>query len=621
MRFEGGELVSEPYVLGVSGLYHDSAAALIRGAEILAAAQEERFTRKKHDRRFPNNAINYCLAEAFIEPSELTLTAYYDNPCLTLERVLRNFAAVAPRGREGFKSAMRAILGEKFHIRQNLDTALGDERPLWYVDHHLSHAASAFYPSPFEAAAILTVDGVGEHATLTIGRGEGRTIELIREIRYPHSLGLLYSAITQYCGFRVNSGEYKLMGLAPYGEPRFAGAMLEHLIDVKEDGSFALDLDYFAFMDGSVMSSEKMHALFGASPREPESRIDLLQMDVAASVQMVTETIMLKLAAEAVRLTGTRKLTLAGGVALNCVANGKIWRSGLVEDLWIQPAAGDAGGALGAALYASHMGLETPRQTSRSGRDSQHGSYLGPAYSSAQVRAFLEREGYPYTHIPDRDERTRKVANALAKGKVVGLMSGRMEFGPRALGARSILADPRSADMQSKVNLKVKFRESFRPFAPAVLYDRVTDYFDMASESPYMLLVAPVREDIRQPFDLAEFRKGLGNMLPEVNKVRSSVPAVTHVDYSARIQTVHPEDHPEFHAIIEAFYALTGCAVLVNTSFNVRGEPIVNTPQDAYRCFMRTDIEILVLEDCILEKADQPKIEENDNWKQEFVRD
>jgi carbamoyltransferase len=613
--------VNEPTILGISGLYHDSAAAIVRGGQIVAAAQEERFTRKKHDRRFPANAINYCLGEAFVEPSDLALVAYYDNPWLTFDRVMRNFAAVAPRGREAFRAAMRSVLGEKLRVGDLIEDALGIRAPVCYVDHHLSHAASAFYPSPFESAAILTIDGVGEHATLTIGHGRGRNIELLREIRYPHSLGLLYSAITQYCGFRVNSGEYKLMGLAPYGEPRFVDLILEHLIDLKEDGSFALDLDYFAFMAGSAMSSEKMNALFGAPPRQPESRIELLHMDIAASIQVVTERIMLKLAREALRLTGERNLTMAGGVALNCVGNGKILRSGLVEGFWIQPAAGDAGGALGAALYATHVGLEQPRHVSPSGRDAQHGSYLGPAYSSAQIRAFLDRASYPYSRVTDREERARRIAEALASGKVIGLMSGRMEFGPRSLGARSILADPRGADMQSKVNLKVKYRESFRPFAPAVLQERVSDFFEMTGESPYMLLVAPVREALRNPFDLAAFRRGMADMIPEVNKVRSSLPAITHVDYSARVQTVNAEDQPEFHAILRTFEELTACPVLINTSFNVRGEPIVNTPQDAYRCFMRTDMDLLVLEDCLLEKVEQPKSPEGDAWRKEFVLD
>ncbi|MFZ5782621.1 MAG: carbamoyltransferase [Pseudomonadota bacterium] len=613
--------MADPLILGISGLYHDSAAAIVRGGDILAAAQEERFTRRKHDRRFPANAVNYCLAEAFVEPSELELVAYYDNPWLTLDRVLRNFAAVAPRGREAFGAAMRSVLGEKLRVADSITAALGEKRPLFFVDHHLSHAASAYYPSPFDDAAILTIDGVGEHATLTIGRGHGREIELLREIRYPHSLGLLYSAITQYCGFKVNSGEYKLMGLAPYGRPRFASLILEHLVDVKEDGSFALDLDYFAFMDGAAMASEKLHALFGAPPRQPESRIELFHMDVAASIQEVTERIMAKLASEAVRLTGSRNLALAGGVALNCVSNGKILRSGVVDSLWIQPAAGDAGGALGAALYAAHMGLQAPRRTPKVGHDSQHGSYLGPAYSSAQVRAFLDREGYPYERINDRAGRAQRIAKALADGKVVGLLSGRMEFGPRSLGGRSILADPRGAEMQSKVNLKVKYRESFRPFAPAVLAERADAFFDLEGESPYMLLVAPVRESLRRPFDLGAFHRGDADMIPEVNKVRSSLPAITHVDYSARIQTVGREEQPDFRAILEAFDSLTGCPVLVNTSFNVRGEPIVNTPQDAYRCFMRSEIDLLVLEDCILEKVDQPASREGDDWKKEFALD
>ncbi len=609
------------YVLGLSALYHDSAAALTQDGEIVAAAQEERFTRRKHDRRFPSNAINYCLAEAFIEPSQLELVAFYDNPCLTLDRALRNYAAVAPAGQDEFREAMTSLLGEKVHVGEIIEAALGTPRPLWYVDHHLSHAASAFYPSPFEDAAILTVDGVGEHATLTMGQGKGSQIEIQREIRYPHSLGLLYSAITQYCGFRVNSGEYKLMGLAPYGEPRFAKLILDHLIDVRDDGSFALDLDYFGFMAEGVMSNEKMHALFGAPPREAESTIGLLHMDIAASVQAVTEEIMLKLAREAVRAAGSRNLCLAGGVALNCVANGKILRSGLCDEIWIQPAAGDAGGALGAALYATHMGLKQPRGVRTSRRDKQKGSFLGPAHSSDAVKAFLDRGGYPHTQIADRAARAAHIAKALDDGKVIGIMSGRMEFGPRSLGGRSILADPRPPAMQSRVNLKVKYRESFRPFAPAVLHDKVGEYFELEGESPYMLLVAPVREELRLASDLKSFRHGDGDMIPVINEARSSIPAVTHVDFSARVQTVHPDDNPEFHAILSAFEERTGCAVLVNTSFNVRGEPIVNTPEDAYRCFMRTEIDMLVLEDFILEKAGQPAPEENDDWKKEFGPD
>ena len=613
--------MDKPYVLGISGLYHDSAASMLAAGEIVAAAQEERFTRKKHDRRFPANAINYCLGEAFIDAADLELVAFYDNPCLTLDRTLRNFSAIAPQGREAFGEAMKSVLGEKFGVQASVDAAIGARRPLWYVDHHLSHAASAFYPSPFEEAAILTVDGVGEHATLTMGAGRGSKIALTHEIRYPHSLGLLYSAITQYCGFSVNSGEYKLMGLAPYGEPRFVRHILDHLIDVRDDGSFALDLDYFAFMSGGAMSNEKMHALFGAPPRKPESRIGIHQMDVAASVQAVTEQIMLKLASEAVKRAGSRNLVLAGGVALNCVGNGKILRSGICDGLWIQPAAGDAGGALGAAYYATHMGLGVPRCPRHGGRDAQRGSYLGSSYSSDQVRAFLDRGGYPYRRVEDRIERAKVIAEALAGGQVVGLMSGRMEFGPRSLGGRSIIADPRPAEMQSKVNLKIKFRESFRPFAPAVLHDRVRDYFELDQESPYMLLVAPVREELRQPYDLETFRQGMGDMISAINSVRSTIPAVTHVDYSARVQTVHPDDQPMFHAILEQFDGLTGCPVLVNTSFNVRGEPIVESPQDCYRCFMRTEIDLLVLEDCLLVKSEQPPTGEGDDWKNEFELD
>jgi carbamoyltransferase len=612
--------MSETYILGISALYHDSAAAITKGDEIVAAAQEERFTRRKHDRRFPSNAVNYCLSEAFIEPSALKAVAYYDNPCLTLDRVLRGFAAAGPDSREYFRSSMHAVLGEKFRIDEMLEQVLGVRLKVWYVDHHLSHAASAFYPSCFEEAAILTVDGVGEHSTMTIGRGQGERIEILREIRYPHSLGLLYSAITQYCGFRVNSGEYKLMGLAPYGEPRFANLIAEHLIDIKDDGSFALNMDYFAFMHQPAMVNQKLANLFGAPPREPETQIGLLHMNVAASIQAVTEDAMQKLATSAVKMAGSRNLALAGGVALNCVANGKILSAGIAEHIWIQPAAGDAGGALGAALYAGYTALGVRRGHART-RDTQRGSYLGPAWESASVRAFLERHELPYEQVKGRETWARLIANYVAAGNVVGLFSGRMEFGPRALGARSILADPRLPDMQSRVNLKVKFRESFRPFAPAVLYEKAHEYFDLDCESPYMLLVAPVRNELRTPYDSKEFRLGDGDMIPEVNKVRSSIPAVTHLDYSARVQTVNADDHPAFYAILQAFESLTGCAVLINTSFNVRGEPIVCSPEDAYRCFMRTGIDVLVLEDCILLKEQQPRGSESKRWMAEFELD
>lgn len=614
--------MSQPYILGVSALYHDSAAAIVQGDDIIAAGQEERFSRVKHDRRFPVNAINFCLSEAFIDPEDVELIAYYDDPCLTLDRALRNFAAVAPEGRGEFTGATRSLLGEKLQLPKLFEQALGTSRPLLFVDHHVSHAAAAFYPSPFEDAAILTVDGVGEHATLTIGKGSGATVEVNREIRYPHSLGLLYSAITEYCGFKVNSGEYKLMGLAPYGRPVYADRIRDNLIDVREDGSFALDLSYFDYMAGGRMSGPKLHDLFGAPARVPESRVERFHMDMAASIQLVTEEVMLKLAAEAVRSTGSRNLCLAGGVALNCVANGRILRAGICDEIWIQPAAGDAGSALGAALYAAHNALDVPRKHAGiGGRDRQKGSYLGARWSSDQVRAFLDRNGYPYERIADRAERDQRVASSLADGNVVGVLQGRAEFGPRSLGARSILADPRGEEVQSRVNIQIKHRESFRPFAPAVLHDRVGDYFELDRESPYMLLVAPVREDIRRPFDLDAWVGDEADMIPIVNQPRSTVPAITHVDYSARIQTVHPDDQPEFHGILKAFDDLTGCGVVVNTSFNVRGEPIVNSPEDAYRCFMRTGMDLLVLEDCVLEKAAQPASDEGEEWKNEFELD
>lgn len=614
--------MSQPYVMGVSALYHDSAAAIVQGEDILAAGQEERFSRVKHDRRFPVNAINFCLSEAFIDAEDVELIAYYDDPCLTLDRALRNFAAVAPAGRDEFTGAARSLIGEKLQLPALFERALGTRRPLLFVDHHISHAAAAFYPSPFADAAILTVDGVGEHATLTIGKGSGATVEVTREIRYPHSLGLLYSTITEYCGFKVNSGEYKLMGLAPYGRPVYANLIRDHLIDVRDDGSFALDMSYFGYMAGGRMSGAKLHELFGRPPRVPETRVERFHMDMAASIQLVTEEIMLKLAAEAVRSTGSRNLCLAGGVALNCVANGKILRAGICDEIWIQPAAGDAGSALGAALYAAHHALGVPRQRGAAGeRDRQKGSYLGARFTSDQVRAFLDRNGYPYRQITDRAERDRRIAAGLADGNVVGVLQGRAEFGPRSLGARSILADPRGEEVQSRVNLQIKHRESFRPFAPAVLHNRVGDYFDLEGESPYMLLVAPVREDIRKPFDLTAWEGDEADMIPIVNQPRSTVPAITHVDFSARVQTVHPDDQPEFHGIIQAFDDLTGCAVVVNTSFNVRGEPIVNSPEDAYRCFMRTGMDLLVLEDCVLEKGAQPASDEGEEWKNEFELD
>jgi carbamoyltransferase len=609
-------------ILGVSAFYHDSAAAIIRDGEIIAAAQEERFSRKKHDPRFPAHAINYCLEEAFIDPSELDAVVFYDNPLLTFDRLVKNFLTVAPQGLEQWTKASRSFLGVKAVVKEYMRRTLGVETPLLFSDHHMAHAAAAFYPSPLAESAILTVDGVGEWATLALGHGRGSRIELLKEIRYPHSLGLLYSAMTYYCGFKVNSGEYKLMGLAPYGQPRFADRIREHLIDVKEDGSFRLNTDYFGFMERNVMTNEAFDELFDGPPRQPEAKITRREMDLAASIQVVLEEVMLKLARHARRLTGSKNLALAGGVALNCVANGKILREGIFEDLWIQPAAGDAGSAIGAALLVNYQYFDEPRKLNPTGRDSQKGSYLGPAYSSAEVCAFLDRRGYPYTKVSGTRERARLIARAIAEGHIVGYMAGRMEFGPRALGARSILGDPRRTETQSTMNLKIKYRESFRPFAPAVLAERASEYFELERESPYMLLVAPVRDHRRQVMSWEGFLSGDDeDMLAVINQPRSDIPAVTHVDYSARVQTVNSDDKPDFYELLKEFDALTGCALLVNTSFNVRGEPIVCSPQDAYRCFMRTGIDLLVMEDCLLWKGEQPDFKEAQDWRTEYELD
>ncbi len=607
-------------VLGISGFFHDSAAALVRDGKIVAAAQEERFSRKKHDPRFPKFAINYCLGEAFIEPSELDAVVFYDNPVLTIDRVIQNTVAHAPRSRDQWSVAARNTLGVKPFVADIVRRSLNCQVPVLFTQHHASHAASAFYPSPFRQAAILTLDGVGEWSTTTISQGVDQDITLIAEQIYPHSIGLLYSAFTYFCGFKVNSGEYKLMGLAPYGEPQFAQSILDHLIDLKSDGSFRLNEQYFGFLDGLTMTNELFAQLFGGPPRVPEQRITRREMNLAASIQAVTETILLRCAKHAVEITNSRNLVLAGGVALNCVANGKLVKSGSIDGLWIQPAAGDAGGALGAALFADHKHFGTKRRYSPTSRDTQSGSYLGPAFSNDEVKAFLDRYGYPYHEISDIAEWADKIADALSKGKIVGLLSGRMEYGPRSLGARSILGDPRDAETQTTMNLKIKYRESFRPFAPAVLAEASKDYFDLPVESPYMLLVGNVNQDRQLP------RKPIqgtdpDDMLEIVRQPRSDIPAITHVDYSARVQTVHQHDHPKFHSVIHKFREKTGCAVVVNTSFNVRGEPIVCTPQDAYRCFMRTEIDLLVLEDMLLWKAEQPKVETDTSWKEEFELD
>jgi len=608
-------------ILGISCFYHDSAAALVRDGEIVAAAQEERFSRKKHDPRFPRHAVNYCLEEAFIEPDELDAVVFYDDPILSFDRVVKSLLAVAPRGEDQWSKAGPSFLGVKLFAGRYVREMLGREVPILFTRHHLSHAASAFYPSPFERAAVLTLDGVGEWATTSIALGEGSHLRTLKEVHYPHSIGLLYSAFTYYCGFKVNSGEYKLMGLAPYGAPRYADRIREELISVRPDGSFRLHMEYFGYLDSDVVTNARFDDLFGGAARKPESRITHREMDLAASIQQVTEEVVLALARHAREVTDATDLCLSGGVALNCVANGVLLRERIFDRLWIQPAAGDAGGALGAALAASHLRFGVPRKLRPDGRDSQRGSYLGPAYSSEEVRAFLDWHGYPYEVVEDRRARADRIAAALDEGKVVGLLSGRMEFGPRALGGRSILGDPRRADTQTLMNLKIKYRESFRPFAPSVLEERCGDYFELDAESPYMLLVAPVRQERREPFDRSAFDAGDDDLLAMVRRPRSDIPAVTHVDYSARVQTVSAEVQPDYHAILEAFERRSGCAVVVNTSFNVRGEPIVCSPQDAYRCFMRTEMELLVLEDCLVWKEKQPESERDESWRQEYELD
>jgi len=603
-------------VLGISAYYHDAAAALVSGSEIIAAAQEERFSRKKHDPRFPKRAINYCLGEAFIDPSELAAVVFYDNPLLTFDRIAKNAVSVSPRGREQFIEACRTFLGVKARLLEDLEEILGVTPRLLVTHHHMAHAASCFYPSPFDEAAILTVDGVGEWATCSLGRGQGTEIELIEEIHYPHSLGLLYSAFTYYCGFKVNSGEYKLMGLAPYGQPKYAGLIRDRLIHVLDDGSFRLDTSYFGYLDSPLMINSRFDELFGGRARHPDAPITRYHMDLAASVQRVVEEVLLKLVAHATRLAGTKNLVMAGGVALNCVANGRIWRESGLDGLFVQPAAGDAGGALGAALLVSHQLLGAPRAINghRASKDSLKGSCLGPAFAPHEIAAFLDRQQAPNRQVPDADERAAIVAESLADGKIVGILNGRMEFGPRALGARSILGDPRHAETQSTMNVKIKRRESFRPFAPAVLAEKSTEFFDLDGDSPYMLLVAPLKNE-RQLAMANSVHEG-DDMLAILNQRRSDVPAVTHVDYSARVQTVTAEGNSDFHRILRAFYAKTGCPLVVNTSFNVRGEPIVCTPHDAYRCFMRTSMDLLVLEDCLLWKEEQPAFHD-DNWESE----
>jgi carbamoyltransferase len=605
------------YILGISALYHDSAATLLRDGEIIAAAQEERFTRVKHDARFPVSAIEFCLKTAGIDASQLNYVVYYDKPLLTFDRLLETWLAFAPRGFRAFFKALPVWLNEKLYIPKEIDRGLGGnyDGPILFTRHHQSHAASAYFPSPFDESAILTIDGVGEWATTTIGHGKGNKMRLLKEIRFPHSLGLLYSAFTYYTGFRVNSGEYKVMGLAPYGKPRFFDAIMKNLIDLREDGSFHMDMSYFNYCQGLTMTSDKFHALFGAPPRKPEEKLEQFHMDVAASVQKACEEVMLKLARYAKKLTGSRYLTMAGGCALNCVANGRIMKEGIFEDIFVQPAAGDAGGSLGAAQFIWFDYLNNPRKAAEG--DSQKGSYLGPHYSTEEIEAYLKSASIPYKVYPGQSLAAR-VAELIDQQKVVGFFYGPMEFGPRALGARSIIGDARSSKMQSVMNLKIKFRESFRPFAPVVLAEKASEYFDFPKESPYMLMVAPVADAKRVA--LSEGAKNLTG-IELLNQVRSSVPAITHVDYSARIQTLTDERNGMFYRVVKSFHERTGSPVIINTSFNIRGEPIVCRPEEAYRCFMLTDMDALVLENCVLLKEDQPPMEGADKYKQSFKLD
>lgn len=613
------------YVLGISALYHDAAAALIRNDEIIAAAQEERFTRIKHDKSMPKNAISYCLQAGGIRDSELDAVVYYDNPILTMDRFLTNLKYAGEDAGDLIDYSYESIFGSKVWIHKQIEEVLPGvdiKRKLFVTEHHIAHAASAFYPSPYDKAAIITMDGVGEWATTTIGYGEGNKIELLKEIDYPHSLGLLYSAFTYFCGFKVNSGDYKLMGLAPYGEPVYYELIKRELIDVKSDGSYKLNLEYFDFPYGRTMTNDKFAVLFGGPRRKPESRITKREMDMAASVQKVLEEIALQTVKHAKTLVpeDVDALVLAGGVALNCVSNGKILKEKLFHRIWIQPAAGDAGGALGAALYYYYQHCNKERK-SDGVHDKQKGSYLGPVYTEKEIEEYLTKNKYPYIKYANRNELYEKVAKLIDDQNVIGLFEGRMEYGPRALGNRSIIGDARSPYMQSKLNLKIKYRESFRPFAPSVLKECAQDYFEL-EDSPYMLLCADVRDSIRKEFRLEEKLLDYNSdLLPIVSIPRSTIPAVTHVDYSARIQTVTSENNPHYYGIIKAFERKTGCGVIINTSFNVRGEPIVCTLEDAYRCFMRTEMDVLVLENMILFKKEQPEWTEWIDWREQYELD
>ena len=604
------------FILGISAFYHDSAACLVKDGEIMAAAQEERFTRKKHDFNFPTNAIRYCLKYADIKGQDLDYVAFYDKPFIKFERLLETYLAYAPVGIKSFWKAIPVWIKQKLWIPDLIKKETGFNGKIIYPEHHESHAASAFFPSPFKRAGFLTMDGVGEWTTTSFGVGHDNHVEIDSEIHFPHSLGLLYSAITYYTGFKVNSGEYKVMGLAPYGEPKYVDLILNELVDLKEDGSYKLNMEYFNYCVGLTMTNGKFDKLFGGPPREPESKLTQKEMDLARSVQVVTEEIMLRSARHIHKITGEKYLCLAGGVALNCVGNGRILREGPFEDIWIQPAAGDAGGALGAALFTWYQYLDKERIVDGKA-DSQHGSFLGPSYTEDEVKQFLDTHGFPY-HKVGYEEIPDKVADLISQEKVIGWFQGRMEFGPRALGARSIIGDARSPKMQAIMNLKIKFRESFRPFAPAVPGDDVSDYFEIDRSSPYMLLVTYVKPERRRIMTEEEERLW---GIDKLNIVRSEIPAITHIDYSARLQTAHEETNPLYYRMMKAFKKRTGCPVIVNTSFNVRGEPIVCSPKDAYICFMRTEMDYLVMENYVLDKKEQTPLINDSDWKREFGLD
>jgi len=611
------------YILGISAYYHDSAAALVKDGDIVAAAQEERFTRKKHDPAFPKNAIEYCVQEAGISVADIEHVVFYDKPLLKFERLLETYLAYAPSGFRSFLTAMPVWLREKLFLKDLLQKEIAGligckpkaVKPILFTQHHQSHAASAFFPSPYQRAAVMCLDGVGEWATSSVWLGEGNKLTPQWEIDFPHSLGLLYSAFTYFTGFKVNSGEYKLMGLAPYGVPKYVDLIYDKLIDVKPDGTFRMDMQYFNYANGLTMTNSRFAALFGGPARKSETPISQREMDIAASIQVVTEDIVLKLAHTVHKELKADYLCLAGGVALNCVANGRLLREGPFKDVWIQPAAGDAGGALGAALAVWHEHLDQPRKPIKT--DAMKGSYLGPRWNDVQIKQQLDARGAVYQRLDD-PELMPRLAEALEGESVVGWFQGRMEFGPRALGARSIIGDPRSRNMQSVMNLKIKYRESFRPFAPSVLAERASEYFKLGHCSPYMLIVAPIEESKRIAMTEEE-QKLFG--IAKLNVPRSELPAITHVDYSARVQTVHTHSNPRYHALLKAFNERTGCPVLVNTSFNVRGEPIVNTPDDAYRCFMRTEMDYLVVENYLMKKQDQPEMPDDGSWKTEFELD